>query len=155
MTQKFAFSVSCKPRKLCKTSSNLGPRPWCERHGSIFDFTSQTAILFSKKFCSANPVCDVKSRIHPCISHHGHGSKVLLVFITLCLSRLVRSEMVKPVWFWWEDKYSRRKIFEFRCCLIYAFTWNYKIAVATFLRNFVHQGQECFRMSFHTLDALK
>ena len=36
-----------------------------------------------KEILHCKAVCDVKSRIDPCLSHHGRGSKLLLVLITL------------------------------------------------------------------------
>ena len=150
-------TVPCKPRKLGRTSSNLDPRPWCERHGSIstpellreelwgtlkqsvfplvfmknnqkglsvsnwcihvstkseqapkgsnsiaFAIRTLRRMFFFREFPRAlgrskavvtrmkeilhwKAVCDEKSRIDPRLSHHGRGSKLLFVLITLCV----------------------------------------------------------------------
>ena len=40
-------------------------------------------ILVFKEILHYKPVCDLKSRIDPYLSHHGRESKLLLVLITL------------------------------------------------------------------------
>lgn len=51
-----------------------------------------------KEILHCKALCDVKSRINPCFSHHGRGSKLLLVLITF---RVFPGRTLK--------------IFEFRC----------------------------------------
>ena len=122
----FGFCLPGKKRKAFKTSSNLDPPMWCERHGSILDFTSQTASVCNAKFlwkqeCKA--VCDVKSRIDPWLSHHGRGSKLLLVLPSLC--GLHSTEKAKfwvtmvTYWLLWIGRLTlgKKKRFEFRSTL--------------------------------------
>ena len=79
-------------------------------HGSILDFTSQTALrckISSKPECKA--VWDVKSIMDPCLSHNSHGSKLLSSAKFMRLARHRKSEILRTMvtcllWMEWFTK---------------------------------------------------
>ena len=81
---------------------------------------STTLTLTQGSFAFLFAICDVKSKIDPCLSHHGRGSKLLLVLITLQIKkRNFEARFVKYVFFRWGDQYRILKISELRCTLNY------------------------------------
>ena len=100
VTQNFAFYRPVKMHDVIKTKG----------HGSILDFTSQTALrceISSKTECKV--VWDVKSRMDPCLSHNSHGSKLLNSAKFMRLARHRKSEILRNMltcllWMKWFTK---------------------------------------------------
>ena len=97
-------------------------------YGSILDFTFQTPLQCKIALKTGmQTVCDVKSRIDPCLSDNSHGSKLLLVLPSL--HSLHGTEKVKfweqwwHVCFGWGDLQKEQKYF----------TCTLSLAVNTFL----------------------
>ena len=130
---EFAFSVPSKTRKFDRTSGNSDERRWCERYGSIVDFTSQTALHSCFQRIS-KAVCDVKSRIDPYHSHHGRGP--------IWKKRNFKGKNCKTC-FLCLLLVGRRKIFELGCTLKLIHVTFYDLLIGCFANELL--------MSFRTM----